>query len=82
MIKRSLQDIRAEINAHEAAVVQLQKEIEEFQAACPHPDAFNKTDRKSYDDEYGRIEGYSITHTCLLCGHRVYDTEEVDGRRY
>lgn len=77
MIKRSLQDIQNEINSHEEAIKLLRKEIEAFRAACPHPDAFNKTDRKSYDDEYGRLEGYSITHTCLLCGHKTYEVEEI-----
>lgn len=77
MIKRSLQDIQAEINAHELAIKNLHREIEDFRSACPHPDAFNKTERKSYDDEYGRIEGYFITSTCLLCGYKEHDSEEV-----
>lgn len=82
MIKRSLIEIQNDINSHEEAIKKLRKEIEDFRAACPHPSNFNKEDRSSYDDEYGRLEGYSITHTCLLCGHKEYNTEEVDGRRY
>jgi hypothetical protein len=78
MIKRSLQEIQSEIQSHKEAIKVLEKEVKDFQAACPHPDNFQKIDKKSYDDEYGRVEGYGITTTCLLCGHSDYRTEDAD----
>lgn len=78
MIKRSLQEIQSEIQSHKEAIKVLEKEVKDFQTACPHPDNFQKIDRKAYDDEYGRIEGYGITTTCLLCGNSHYRTEDVE----
>lgn len=81
MIKRSLQEIHNEIQSHEEAIKVLKKEVKDFQAACPHPESFQKVTRTSYDDEYGRIEGYSVNTTCLLCGHSDYKNEDA-GRSY
>ena len=78
MIKRSLQEIQSEIQSHKEAIKLLEKEVKDFQEACPHPENFQKVTRKGYNDEYGRIEGYSITTTCLLCGHSHYRTEDAD----
>jgi len=78
MIKRSLQEINSEIVSHREAIKVLEKEVKDFQAACPHPDNFQKVTRTSYDDEYGRTDGYSITTACLLCGHSSYRTEDVE----
>lgn len=77
MIKRSLQEIQSEIQSHEEAIKVLKKEVKDFQAACPHPENFQKVTRTSYEDEYGRTEGYGITSTCLLCGHSSYRTEDI-----
>ena len=82
MIKRSLQEIQSEIQSHKEAIKLLEKEVKDFQAACPHPENFQKVTRTSYDDEYGRLEGYGITTTCLLCGHSDYRTEDADKGRY
>lgn len=82
MIKRSLQEIQSEIESHKEAIKVLEKEVKDFRAACPHPENFQKVIRTSYDDEYGRLEGYGITTTCLLCGHSDYRTEDADKGRY
>lgn len=82
MIKRTLQEIQSEIQSHKEAIRVLEKEVKDFQAACPHPENFQKETRVSYDDEYGRLEGYGITTTCLLCGHSDYRTEDADKGRY
>ena len=82
MIKRSLQEIQGEIQLHEEAINVLKQEVKNFQSACPHPDNFQKIDRMSYDDEYGTIEGYGITTTCLLCGHKDYKQESVKRSRF
>jgi hypothetical protein len=82
MIKRSLQEIQSEIQSHKEAIKVLEKEVKDFQAACPHPPNFQKVKRTSYDDEYGRLESYGITTTCLLCGHSDYRTEDADKGRY
>lgn len=78
MIKRSLQEIQDEIQSHKEAIKVLEKEVKDFQAACPHPENFQKIVKTSYDDEYGRLESYGITTTCLLCGHSDYRTEYPD----
>jgi uncharacterized protein CbrC (UPF0167 family) len=78
MVSRSLQEIQSDIQSHKDAIKALEKEVKGFQAACPHPENFQKVTRKSYDDEYGRLEGYGITTTCLLCGHTDYRTEDAD----
>jgi uncharacterized protein CbrC (UPF0167 family) len=78
MVSRSLQEIQSDIQSHKDAIKALEKEVKDFQAACPHPENFQKVTRKSYDDEYGRLEGYGITTTCLLCGHTDYRTEDAD----
>lgn len=81
-IKRTLQEINDEIKTHREAIKVLEQEIKDFRTACPHPENFQKVDRKSYDDEYGRLEGYGITTTCLLCGHSEYRTEDADKGRF
>ena len=78
MIKRSLQEIQNEIQSHQDAIKVLEKEVKDFRAACPHPENFQKVTRTSYDDEYGRTDGYGITTMCLLCGHSDYRTEDAD----
>lgn len=82
MIRRTLQEINDEIANHKQAIKVLEQEIEDFRTACPHPENFQKVVRKSYDDEYGTIEGYGITTTCLLCGHSDYKEESVERSRY
>lgn len=82
MIKRSLQEIQSEIESHKEAIKVLEKEVKDFRAACPHPENFQKVTRIPYDDEYGRLECYGITTTCLLCGHSDYRTEDADKGRY
>ncbi len=82
MIKRSLQEIQSEIQSHKEAIKALEQEVKDFRLACPHPDNFQKIDRKSYDDEYGRVDGYGITSTCLLCGHSDYQTEDVQRSQF
>jgi hypothetical protein len=82
MIKRTLQEINNEIQSHKEAIKTLEKEVKEFQAACPHPESFQKVVRKSTDDEYGRTDGYSTTTTCLLCGHSALEWEEAAVTRY
>lgn len=82
MIKRTLQEINDDIKFHKEAIKLLEKEIEDFRAACPHPDNFKKVERKSYDDEYGTIEGYHVTTTCLLCGHKDFKDESVERNKY
>lgn len=81
MIKRTLQEIYDNINVHKDAIKVLEQEIKDFRAACPHPTNFQNSVTKSYDDEYGTIEGYGITTTCLLCGHSDYRQEDVNWRR-
>lgn len=81
-VTRTLEQIRSDINMHEAAIKDLKQEIKNFQAACPHPENFQNVTTKSYDDEYGRLEGYNITTTCLLCGHQEWEIEEVGRSRY
>jgi hypothetical protein len=82
MIKRSLQEIQSEIQSHKEAIKVLEKEVKDFQAACPHPESFQKVTRTSYDDEYGHLESYGITTLCLLCGHSHYQTEDVEKGGY
>ena len=82
MIKRTLQEINTEIQSHRDAIKLLEKEIKDFQAACPHPDQFQQIVRKTTDDEYGRIDGYTIKTTCLLCGHGTFRTEDVQTGKY
>ena len=81
-VKRSLKEIQDDIDEHKIAIKALEQEIKDFQAACPHPPNFQKIERKSYDDEYDRIEGYSTSTTCLLCGHKTFETESVPVGRY
>jgi hypothetical protein len=81
MIKRTLQEINSEIQSHKEAIKSLEKEIKDFQAACPHPEPFQKVVRKSTDDEYGRLDGYTTSTTCLLCNHNTVEWEDAD-RRY
>ena len=80
MIKRSLQEIQSDIKFHQEAIKVLEKEVKDFQSACPHPNPFQKVVRKSTDDEYGRLDGYTTTTTCLLCGHSTVNWEDVDRR--
>jgi len=80
MIKRSLQEINSEMQSHKEAINLLEKEVKDFQAACPHPEPFQKVVRKSTDDEYGRLEGHSTSTTCLLCGHSAFEWEDADKR--
>jgi hypothetical protein len=82
MIKRSLQEIQSEIQSHKEAIKVLEQEVKDFRLACPHPDKFQKVVRKATDDEYGRIDGYAITTTCLLCGHSDYQTEDVQRSQF
>jgi uncharacterized protein YeeX (DUF496 family) len=82
MIKRSLQEINNDVQSHKEAIRVLEKEIKDFQAACPHPESFQKIVKKSTDDEYGRLDGYTISTTCLLCGHGKFETEDVPVGRY
>ena len=78
MPKRTLEEIKTEIKQHEEAIKVLRQEVKDFQADCPHPENFKKVVQKSYDDEYGRLEGYHIITTCLLCGHQEYKEESAD----
>jgi hypothetical protein len=77
MIKRSLQEIQDEIKSHKEAIKILEEEVKNFQTECPHPEKFQKVVKKSYDDEYGSIDSYSIKTTCLLCGHADFKTEDA-----
>lgn len=82
MIKRSLQEIQSEIQSHKEEIRALEKEVQDFRSACPHPVQFQKVVKKATDDEYGRIDGYTITTTCLLCGHSDYQTEDVQRSQF
>lgn len=65
---RPLHEIRDEIKQHQQAIKDLELEIKDFQAACPHPDNFINVQRKSTTDEYGSTDGHYETRTCVLCG--------------
>ena len=82
MIKRSLQEIQSEIQSHKEAIKVLEQEVKDFRLACPHPDNFQKVTTTSYDDEYGRLESYGTTTTCLLCGHSDYRTEDAQRSQF
>ena len=81
-IKRTLGEINEEIKTHKDAIKELEKEIRDFQAECPHPENFQKVTRKSYSDEYGTTEGYTIDTKCLLCGFSKFEDEPVERSRY
>jgi len=80
MIKRTLQEINNEIQSHKESIKTLEEEVRDFQAACPHPEPFQKVVMKSTDDEYGRIDGHSTTTTCLLCNHSTFEWEDANRR--
>lgn len=76
-ITRTLKDIEMDISKHEIAIKILNLEIENFRQQCPHPENFMRDDRSVQKDEYGSITSYFHKYTCLLCGDRTYNTEEV-----
>jgi hypothetical protein len=82
MIKRSLQEIQSDIQSHKEAIKVLEQEVKDFREACPHPTNFQKIIRKSHNDEYGRTDSYSVTTTCLLCGHSKFETEDTPVSRF
>ena len=74
---RPLVEIYKEIEGHEQAIKNLRQEVNDFQAACPHPDNFVNVQHKSTDDEYGRIDSTYTIRTCVLCGF-VQHTDHKD----
>ncbi len=79
---RPLKEIYAEIADHEAAIKELREEIKTFQQKCPHPENFQDVVRSSSTDEYGSLDGYFITTTCILCERKEYREESVERSTY
>lgn len=81
MVKRKLRplhEIRDNIKQHQQAIKDLEQEVKDFQAACPHPDNFVNVQHKSTEDEYGRTDGRYQVMTCVLCGFVEHkDPKEV-----
>lgn len=75
MIKRSLQEMYSEISYHEEAIKKIKQEVKDFQAACSHPEKFQKVEHKSTTDEYGRTDGHYKIVTCLMCLHTEHREE-------
>lgn len=78
-VTRTLGEMQIEIEMHRAAIKTIEKEIKTFQSQCPHPKNFAKESSSSSDDEYGRLDGYHKSTTCLLCGHSEHWFEEYKG---
>ena len=84
---RSLSEIKEDIRKHEKAIFKLQKEFDEFQEKCPHPDPFIfVTHKDTYDEAVAPVyeQTYS-TAKCLLCELTAtvgYDASLPKGYRY
>ena len=78
-VTRTLNEMQADITIHEAAIKKIKDEIKVFQSECPHPKNFAKEKSSSSKDEYGRLDGYYKSTTCLLCGHSEHWHEENRG---
>ena len=81
-VKRTLEEVQTEIKSHRDAIKTLEQEVKDFRSGCPHPKNFSKVDRSSTTDEYGSLDGYFVTTTCLLCGHAEHKSEDVERSRY
>jgi hypothetical protein len=74
-MKKTLHEIKAEIDAHNKSIEELQNTIRDYQKQCPHPDFFVKVEQRDIEDDSGGpgiYEYTTIKYTCSLCEGNFY----------